>query len=122
MNRKILLVDDDPRIRALLSTTLNKAYTIIQAENGPQGLSLAAKELPDMIFLDVEMPGLNGYEVCSRLKGDQATAGIKVVMLTGRASDEDKDRGRAAGADDYITKPFSPRALLQKVSQVLGPQ
>ncbi len=120
MSKKILLVDDDPRVRALVAMTLGKQYAIVQAENGLQGLEMAAKEQPDMMFLDVEMPGLNGFEVCSRIKGNQVTAGIKVVMLTGHAAEEDKDRGRSAGADDYFTKPFSPRALLQKVTEVLG--
>ena len=116
---KILLVDDDPRIRALVSLTLGKQYTILEAEDGIKGLEMAGVELPDMMFLDVEMPGLNGFEVCNRIKGNEATANIKVVMLTGHSAEDDQDRGRAVGADDYFTKPFSPRALLEKVTEIL---
>ncbi|MBI4312397.1 MAG: response regulator [Chloroflexi bacterium] len=119
-NKKILLVDDDPRVRNLVSMTLGKQFTILQAENGARGLEMAARELPDMVFLDVEMPEMSGFDVCIRIKSNQATAGIKVVMLTGHAKEEEIDRGRAAGADDYFTKPFSPRALLQKVTEILA--
>lgn len=119
MSKKVLVVDDDPRLRALVAATLGNNYALLEAVDGEQGLRLARQETPDAVLLDILMPGLNGVEVCRRLKNDAATQGIKVIMLTGLDSDKDQEVAFQAGADDYFVKPFSPRALLNKLSQVL---
>ncbi|MEK7848902.1 MAG: response regulator [Chloroflexota bacterium] len=120
MTKKVLMVDDDPRLRALVAATLGHEYVLLEASDGEQGLRLARQEAPDVVLLDVLMPGLNGIEVCRRLKNDSTTSHIKVIMLTGLDSDKDQDEAFRAGADDYFVKPFSPRKLLSKLSQVLG--
>lgn len=119
MNKKLLMVDDDPRLRALVAATVGNDYMLLEAADGEQGLRLARQEKPDVVLLDILMPGLNGMEVCRRLKNDAATQGIKVIMLTGLDSDQDQEAAFRAGADDYFIKPFSPRALLNKLNQVL---
>jgi putative two-component system response regulator len=119
-NYKILVVDDQPVIRQIASTTLrSQGYQIFQAENGEVALSVARAELPDLILLDVRMPGISGFEVCRIVKTDQATKHIKVVMLTGEILDEDRQEGFRNGADEYFTKPFSPLELLKKIRELL---
>lgn len=119
--RKILLADDQPGLRHLVSATLGSdAYQLLQAGDGVEALAVARRELPDLILLDIDMPKLNGLEVCRQLKADPAMAAIKIVMLTAALSDQDRWRSREVGADDYFTKPFSPLALLNKVREILG--
>jgi two-component system alkaline phosphatase synthesis response regulator PhoP len=119
--KKIILADDDPTIRLLVNATLRSdEYELIEASNGEEALALAQKEKPDLILLDVAMPKLDGFQVCRQLKSDPATNFIHVIMLTARAQETDRQRGEEAGADDYFTKPFSPLALLDKISDVLG--
>jgi DNA-binding response OmpR family regulator len=120
MKRKILLADDDPRLRTLVALTLGDDFILLHAADGEETLDIARREIPDLIFLDIMMPKVNGFEVCRRLKNDQSTAHIPVVMLTGRDSPEDIQQGKEAGADEYFLKPFSPRALLGKVTEILG--
>ncbi|MBA2446620.1 MAG: response regulator [Chloroflexi bacterium] len=104
-----------------MQATLGRgAYRVLEATNGAAGLELARRERPDLVILDVGMPDLDGYTVCRALKGDPETAGMAVVMLTARAQEGDRQRGVEAGADAYITKPFSPRALLETVERMLG--
>jgi len=117
--KKILLADDDPRLRKLVAITLGDDFTILQAADGEETLRIAQQEKPDLILLDIRMPKLDGFEVCSRLKANPLTSGVKVIMLTALSSDSDKIQARKAGADDYFVKPFSPRALLDKVNQIL---
>ena len=120
--RKILLVDDDEMVRELVAATLDGGdYQLLQAADGGQGLSLAREHGPDLIFLDVNMPVMDGFAVCSALKADPKTRPIAVVMLTALGQDADKERAKRAGADGYFTKPFSPLGLLRKVDEVLGP-
>ncbi|MBI2866584.1 MAG: response regulator [Chloroflexi bacterium] len=119
MGKKVLLVDDDARVRRLMVATLGDGYTLLEAADGLQGLGLARREQPDVVLLDVMMPGLDGFEVCRRLKADPATTEVAVIMLTGLDSDEDRARGEQAGAAAYLVKPFSPRALLDLLSKVL---
>ncbi|NOZ08874.1 MAG: response regulator [FCB group bacterium] len=121
--KKILIVDDQMEVRELIHVTLRSSnYELLQAENGPQALEIARKELPDLILLDVMMPqgGIDGFEVCETLKKEPNTRKIHIVMLTAIQQEVDLERGRRAGADDYFTKPFSPLKLLQKVSDILG--
>lgn len=120
--KKILIVDDQKEVRELVEVTLNIGdYEIIQAENGEIALEIARRELPDLILLDVQMPGeTDGFEVCEILKKDPETSGITIIMLTAMGQDVDKKRGDKAGCDGYYTKPFSPLELMNKVEEILG--
>jgi two-component system cell cycle response regulator DivK len=114
--RTILVVDDDVDIREMLRTVLARAaHRVVEAEHGAEALALIEARHPDLVLLDVNMPVLNGYEACRRLKADPATRAIPVVMLTAATQDDDRERGLAAGADGYVTKPFSPGALLAQL-------
>jgi two-component system phosphate regulon response regulator PhoB len=119
---KILIAEDDGAVRSLIRMTLDSGQTdILEVDDGTTALALARSELPELIFLDWSMPGSSGIEVCRALRDDPETAQIKVVMLTARSDSSDRQAGLDAGADDYITKPFSPLQLLDKVTEVLGP-
>jgi CheY-like chemotaxis protein len=119
---KILIAEDDRAVRSLIRMTLDAGVTeILEVEDGEAALQLARRELPQLIFLDWSMPGSDGLEVCRALREDPHTAEIKIVMLTARAEQGDREAALEAGADDYITKPFSPLQLLDKVIEVLGP-
>jgi CheY-like chemotaxis protein len=119
---KILIAEDDAAVRSLIRMTLDSGQTeILEVEDGTAALELANKELPELIFLDWSMPGSTGIEVCRALRDNPETAQIKVVLLTARSERSDREAGFEAGADDYITKPFSPLQLLDKVTEVLGP-
>jgi DNA-binding response OmpR family regulator len=119
--RTLLIADDEGGIRSLVRMTLQrKQYEILEAADGEEALALARKHHPELVLLDVMMPGLSGFEVCRALKDDPATADATVVMLTAKAQDADRAEGIAAGADDYFTKPFSPIALLRKIDDVYG--
>jgi DNA-binding response OmpR family regulator len=120
--KHILLVDDEPGLRQLLITTLaSPEFTITQAGSGEQALALARAQAPDLLILDVRLTPEhpNGLEVCRALKSDPATANIRILMLTAAGRPQDRRDATAAGADDYITKPFSPRALLDYIYGVL---
>jgi CheY-like chemotaxis protein len=119
---KILIAEDDPTVRSLIRMTLDAGQTeIFEVEDGTEALEVARRELPELIFLDWSMPGSSGIEVCRALRADPRTADIKVVMLTARSDSHDREEGFAAGVDEYVTKPFSPLHLLDKVIEVLGP-
>jgi two-component system phosphate regulon response regulator PhoB len=119
---KILIAEDDPTVRSLIRMTLDSGQTeIFEVEDGIEALEVARRELPELIFLDWSMPGSSGIEVCRALRAEPLTADIKVVMLTARSDSHDREEGFAAGADEYVTKPFSPLHLLDKVIEVLGP-
>ncbi len=120
--KKILLADDEPAVRRLVTATLadESRYQILEAGDGVEALNIARAERPALLLLDVNMPELDGFEVCRALKADPATRDIVVVMLTALAQPTDRERGIAAGADGFFTKPFSPLALLEKVEEVLG--
>jgi DNA-binding response OmpR family regulator len=116
--RTVLVADDDPRLRSLLIWTLESGqYRVIATADGLSALEAARAEHPDLYVLDVGMPGLNGVEVCRRLRAEQVISPI--LMLTGFGSEEDKVAGLAAGADDYQTKPFGSRELLARVNALL---
>ncbi len=120
--RKVLLVDDEESMRALVAATfkLDGRYQLLQAGSGVEALSLVQKEKPELILLDVRMPVMDGFEVCRQLKTNPDTRDISVIMLTAMTQDTDKKRGREVGADDFFTKPFSPKSLLAKVTEVLA--
>ena len=116
---KLLIADDEAGIRSLVRMTLQSdSYEILEAADGDEALVMALEHLPELILLDVSMPGLSGFEVCRMLKDNASTASVTVVLLTAKAQESDLAQGVAAGADQYFTKPFSPVALLQMVDQV----
>jgi DNA-binding response OmpR family regulator len=118
--RRVLLADDDPSLLRLISTTLgSEDFDLFQASDGQEALEAARAERPDLILLDINMPRLDGFQVCHALKQDPQTAGIKVVMLSARGSEADRARGRECGAEDYFVKPFSPIQLLNRVYALL---
>jgi two-component system phosphate regulon response regulator PhoB len=120
---KVLIADDQESMRSLIRLTLESGhFEIIEAADGGSASHLAQEHQPDLVFLDWTMPGLSGIEVCRKLREDPRTADAKIVMVSGRADVAEQAAGFAAGADDYITKPFSPLELLDKVSEVLGPE
>ncbi|WP_019880260.1 response regulator [Succinispira mobilis] len=117
---KILVVDDEDNIRELLRFTLEKnTFNVREASDGEQALKILTEYLPDLILLDLMLPKIDGLEVCRRIKNNPATAGIPIIMLTARAEEIDKILGLELGADDYITKPFSPREVIARVKAVL---
>jgi CheY-like chemotaxis protein len=118
---KVLVVDDDPVMRQVLEVTLRRGgHDVLLAVDGTEAIDRARADCPDAVLLDAMMPGLHGFEVCRQLKEDPATRGIRVVMVTARAAASDRDRGMAAGADAYVTKPFSPRELLALLAASLA--
>jgi two-component system, OmpR family, phosphate regulon response regulator PhoB len=120
VKRCVLLADDDPGLRRLIGTTLGTDdFDLLQATDGEEALTMARRHHPELVLLDVNMPKLDGFEVCRQLKNEPDTAAIKVVMLTARGAEVDRARGRDVGADDYFIKPFSPVQLLNKVYALL---
>ena len=118
MKPRILLVDDDPTLSNLLGKFLQENnFEILHAANGPTGLRLAYNEHPDLVLLDVMMPGMDGWEVCSRLR---ELSDVPVIMLTAKAAEADKLRGFQLGVDDYVTKPYSFVELVARIQAVLG--
>jgi DNA-binding response OmpR family regulator len=112
LNLRVLAADDDPDILDLISYRLERSgCEVLRAFDGEQALELATTEHPDLAVLDVMMPKIDGYEVTRRLRANPATAGIKVILLTASAQETDVVKGFEAGADDYMTKPFSPQEL-----------
>ncbi len=117
---RILVVEDDINLRTILKMQLERAgYEVRAAEDGEGALRCVDEERPDLILLDVMMPGMNGYEVCRRLKSDIGTANIPIIMLTARSEQEDRIRGLAGGANDYLTKPYEVEELLVRVRNIL---
>jgi CheY-like chemotaxis protein len=120
VTRTILIVDDDAAIRRLIATTLEdvSGYRLEEAANGVDAVEQAVDSRPEIVFLDVEMPRLDGIEACRRLRSDPATAGATIVMLTGASGPQAESGARAAGADLFLTKPFSPLHLLRLVDRI----
>jgi CheY-like chemotaxis protein len=116
---RVLLIDDEPAIRRFVEVLMRNEYQLELAASGPEGLEKAAQCRPDLILLDIYMQGMDGFEVCRALKANPHTAGIPVAMFTAISRQHEKEKGLAAGAVDYITKPFFPRELLQRVEQLL---
>jgi two-component system alkaline phosphatase synthesis response regulator PhoP len=121
MAKKIMVVDDEPYIARVIKFKLEQeGYSVISANDGQSGLQKIKEEKPDMVLLDVMMPGLSGYEVCQKIKQDAELAGIPVVILTAKGQERDREQGLTMGASDYITKPFSPNRLLELVKNMIG--
>ncbi|MFB8245983.1 response regulator transcription factor [Streptomyces sp. NPDC055952] len=117
----ILVADDDEDVRDVVSFKLGSAHhTVLAAQDGPEALRIASTRSLDLAVLDVRMPGLTGVEVCRRLRQNPATAALPVILLTAQSEEGDVEAGFAAGADDYIAKPFSPREVGSRVQAVLA--
>ena len=120
MSKTVLICDDEAVLRALVRDTLeSELYTIVEARNGDECLELASSVRPDLVVLDMMMPGRSGLEVLSAIRADAALTEIPVVMLTARAQAQDRQAALAVGADHYLPKPFSPLKLLTVVEQLL---
>ncbi|HEX2947989.1 MAG TPA: response regulator transcription factor [Armatimonadota bacterium] len=119
-NERILVVDDEEDILELMQYVLSKnGYAVTCVESGEDAIATARNLLPDMIFLDIMLPGVDGLDVCKILKKNSETAGVPIIMLTARGEEADIVTGLELGADDYITKPFSPRVLLARLRATL---
>ncbi len=117
----VLVVDDDPVIQGLLRVNFEmEGYGVITADDGVEGLARARQDHPDVVVLDVMMPRMDGLEVARALKGDPATAPIPVLLLSAKAQEADLRAGEATGADAYVTNPFDPLDLLQRVEALLA--
>ena len=121
MNSKILVVEDDPGALRLISYTLQaEGYEVITATNGLQGLRKAQNDKPDLVVLDVMLPGIDGFEICHRLRADPGTARLPIMMLSAKARETDKATGLNVGADDYLTKPADPSDIVSHIKALLA--
>ncbi len=124
MSQKILIVDDEPHIRLLLEQTLEElegeGVELLMAANGEEALELIRSERPQVVFLDVMMPRINGFDVCQMVKQDPSLKDTTIIMLTAKGQEFDKQRGQEVGADLYITKPFDPDVLTTKAVELLS--
>ena len=124
MGKKILIVDDEPHIRALLEQTLedfeDNDVEIFTAKDGQEGLEIIKDEHPNLVFLDVMMPKMNGFDVCQAVKHELNLQDVYIIMLTAKGQEFDKKKGLESGADTYMTKPFDPDEIIEKASTVLG--
>ena len=116
----MLIVDDDPFIRKLILTTLEgvSAFDLREACDGEEAVAVARRDGPRLVFLDIDMPRMDGIEACRRMRSEASMAGSKIVMLTASADDTARSRSEAAGADRFLTKPFSPLDLLRLVDEL----
>jgi DNA-binding response OmpR family regulator len=124
MAPKILIVDDEPHIRLLLEQTLedleDEGVELLVAENGEDALAMITEQKPELVFLDVMMPKMNGFEVCDRVKNELGLSEIYIIMLTAKGQEFDKQQGEKVGANLYMTKPFDPDEVLDKSMEILG--
>jgi DNA-binding response OmpR family regulator len=121
MSATILVVDDDPVILQLLQVNFEmEGFTVITAADGKGGVERTRSDRPDIVVSDVMMPKMSGIELVAELKGDADTAGIPILLLTAKAQQADIGAGMDAGADDYVTKPFEPLELIDRVNRLLG--
>ncbi|HEY3079878.1 MAG TPA: response regulator [Chloroflexota bacterium] len=118
-NPTILVIDDEPYILRSLSYLLSReGYTVETATNGEEGLAHVRSLRPPLVFLDIMMPRMDGYEVCEQIKQDPTLAGTYVIMLSAKGQQIDRERGLLGGADEYMTKPFSPRDIARRVREL----
>jgi two-component system phosphate regulon response regulator PhoB len=119
MRDRVLIVEDEKDVREMLRLNLKVGgFDVLEAQNGAEGLAIAKAELPSVVILDLMMPEMSGMEVCRALRRNPATSRIPILMLTAKSTEGDKVAGLEVGADDYVTKPFSPRELLLRVRAV----
>ncbi len=117
----VLLVEDNPHNRKIFSGMLTHAgFRVLEAEDGHQALAAVAAELPDIILMDLSIPGVDGWEVTRRLKSDPRSKAVPIIALTAHAMRGDEERARAAGCDHYLTKPISPKRVVEEVRKILG--
>jgi phosphate regulon transcriptional regulatory protein PhoB len=117
---RLLLVEDDPALAELVEFRFRaEGYEVVRTDDGDEALLLAAEEAPDVVILDWMIEGTSGIEVCRRLRRDKGSAHVPIVMLTARGAEDDRIRGLETGADDYVTKPFSPRELVARVNAIM---
>jgi len=122
MGKHILIVDDEPSIVVSLEfLMMREGYEVSVARDGNEALQALARRLPDLMILDIMLPGLNGFEVCQRIRGDDRWRAIKVLMLTAKGRDAEVSKGLGLGADAYVTKPFSTRDLVAHIKRLLEP-
>jgi len=121
MGKKILVVDDEVHIVNILKFNLKKSgYDVITAANGEEALNLISSEMPDLILCDVMMPKVTGFEVCQKIKSDEKLRNIPFILLTAKGQEIERDIGLKYGADLYLTKPFSPKNIVDKVAEILA--
>jgi two-component system alkaline phosphatase synthesis response regulator PhoP len=118
--KKILVVDDDPNVIAIAKELLDEDYNLKTATTGEEALKIARDFIPDLIILDIMMPGMDGYEVCRRLREQSILLDVQIIMVSSKGELEDRIKGQEMGADDYITKPFEEEDLLESVSFFLN--
>lgn len=124
MNRTILIVDDEAHIRVLMEQTLedleDQGVELLTASNGAEALELIQTERPTLVFLDVMMPKMDGFEVCQAVRRDATVQDTYIIMLTAKGQEFDQQRGQAVGANLYMTKPFDPDEVLEKATEILA--
>jgi DNA-binding response OmpR family regulator len=121
VEKKILVIEDDPAISRLVDYSLrHEGYTVIPATNGLEGIRKAHREKPDLIILDVMLPGMDGFEICARLRAEPATARLPILMFSAKAQEIDKNTGLKVGADDYLPKPAAPAEIVSRVAKLLA--
>jgi DNA-binding response OmpR family regulator len=121
MTKKILIIEDDPATQRLVDYSLKQeGYQVITASNGLDGIRKAIGLSPDLVILDIMLPGMDGFEICYRLKSEPATAQIPILMFSAKAQEIDKGTGKRVGADDYLTKPSAPSEIISHVEKLLA--
>ena len=119
--KRVLVVDDEPNILRTLTFVLKKeGYDVSSATNGEEAMAEVRSSKPDLIFLDIMMPKKNGYEVCQEIKDDPNLSDIHIIMLTAKGQDADREKGLSVGAEEFMTKPFSPIQVIGRVRELLG--
>ena len=121
MTQSVLVVDDEPNIRLSLEFLMRKAgFRVRSAADGAEALAAIGEAPPDLVLLDVTMPEMSGYEVCEAVRANPEWSGVRILMLTARGRDIEREKGLAMGADDYVTKPFATQDVLARVRALLG--
>ncbi|HLG72678.1 MAG TPA: response regulator [Chloroflexota bacterium] len=119
----LVVIDDEPyALRAMSYLLTREGYEVVTASNGEEGLQRVQELRPPLVFLDIMMPQLDGYEVCQRIRSDPSLNGTYIVMLSAKGQQVDRERGLAEGANEYMTKPFSPREVVKRLAEIFGEQ
>ena len=121
MAKTILVADDEPAVLRSLEFILKKeGYRVLTAVNGQEAYDQASANLPDLVLLDVQMPRMDGNQVCRQLRDTEASSGLYIIMITAKGQESDRVNSMESGANEYITKPFSPRKVIARVKEILG--